>query len=124
MTTSAPGTARPYALLVAAWSVTALVVGPLGFLLYALSERSGDRMLGAVLTGAAVLAGVTGAALLATGHTARPWSLALSGALVALGVVAAGVVLTGPAGFVSDALLLGLPPVVGGLVTGALALRR
>jgi hypothetical protein len=124
MTTSTAGTARYPRPLFAAWLITALVVGPVGFLLYALAERSGDRLLGVALTGAAVLAGVAGAAVRATGDAARPWSLALSGVLVVLGAVAAAVVLTGPAAFVSDALLLGLPPVAAGLLTGALALRR
>jgi hypothetical protein len=124
MTTSAAGAARPSVPLIAAWSVTALVVGPVGYLLYALSERSLDRTLGLVLVGAAVLAGLTAAALRSTAGRARPWSLAVSAALVGLGVVAAVAVLTGPAPFVSDALLLGLPPVLGGLLTGALALRR
>ena len=123
MTTAATGTARPDAPLISAWFATALVVGPVGYLLFALSERSGDRVLGLVLTAAGVLAGVTGATALATGRPARPWSLLLSAALVAVGLVAVGVVLTGPGPFASDALLLGLPPVVGGLVTGALALR-
>ena len=124
MTSIAPRTARPSAPLTAAWLITALVCGPVGFLLFALSERSGDRLLGAVLTGAAVLAGVTAAAVFATRDAAPPWSLALSGAFVVLGVVAAGVTLTGTAAFVSDALLVALPPIVGGLATAALAHRR
>jgi hypothetical protein len=124
MTTSAAGTARSDLPLAAASLVTALVVGPIGYLLFALSERSPDRALGVVLTGAAVLVGVTGAAMLATGTGSRAWSLTLSVALVVLGVVAASVVLTGQAPFVPDALLLALPAIVGGLVTGALALRR
>ena len=45
-------------------------------------------------------------------------------ALLLLGVVAAGVTLTGTAAFVSDALLVALPPIVGGLATAALARRR
>lgn len=124
MTTSTAGTARSSAPLGAAWFITALVVGPVGFLLFALSEGSGDRLLGLVLAGAGVLSGVTGGAVLASGDRVRPFSLALSGALVVLGLVAAGVVLTGTAAFVSDALLLGLPPAVGGVLTGLLALRR
>jgi hypothetical protein len=115
---------RSSAPLAAAWLVTALVVAPVGFLLFALSEGSGDRVLGLVLAGAGVLAGVTGAAFLATGEVVRPWSLALSGALVVLGLAAVVVVLTDTPAFVEDALLLGLPPLVGGAVTGALALRR
>jgi hypothetical protein len=124
MTSIAARTARPSVPLTAAWLITALVCGPVGFLLFALSERSGDRLLGVVLTGAAVLAGVSAAAVFATGDAARPWSLALSGAFVVLGVVAAGVTLTGAAAFVSDALLVALPPIVGGLATAALAGRR
>ena len=71
MTSIAARTARPSAPLTATWLITALVCGPVGFLLFALSERSGDRLLGAVLTGAAVLAGVTAAAVFATGDAAR-----------------------------------------------------
>ena len=74
--------------------------------------------------GAGVLAGVTGAAVLAAGRTVRPWSLALSGGLVVLGLVASEAALTATPSFVQDALLLGLPPLVGGAVTGWLALRR
>lgn len=110
--------------LATAWFVTALVVAPVGFLLFALSEISGDRLLGLVVAGAGVLAGVTGAAVLASGQAVRPWSLGMSGALVVVGVVAGGAALTGTPSFVEDALLLGLPPVVGGLVTGLLALLR
>ena len=124
MRTSTPGTARSAAPLAVAWFVTALVVGPVGFLLFALSEGSADRLLGLILAGAGVLAGLTGAAALASGDGVRPWSLALSGALVVLGLVAAVAALTGTPSFVQDALLLGLPPVVGGLVTGALGLRQ
>ena len=124
MTTAATGTARSSGPLATAWFVTALVVGPVGFLLFALSEGSGDRALGLVLAGAGVLAGVTGAVVLAARGVARRWSLGLSACLVLLGVVAAGVVLASTPSFVEDALLLGLPPAVGGLLTGALALRR
>ncbi len=124
MTTSAPGTARSSAPLAAAWLVTALVVGPVGFLLFALSEGSGDRLLGVALAAAGVLAGITGATSLATGDVVRPWSLALSAGLVGLGLAAAAVVLTDTPSFVEDALLLGLPPVAGGALTAGLALRR
>ena len=124
MTTSAPGTARSSEPLAAAWLVTALVVGPVGFLLLALSEGSGDRLLGVALAAAGVLAGITGASSLATGDLARPWSLALSAGFVVLGVVALGVALTAAAAFAEDALLLGLPPVLGGGITALLAARR
>lgn len=120
MTPSTAGTDRSAAPLATAWFVTALVVGPVGFLLFALSEGSGDRLLGLVLAGAGVLAGGTGAAALASGDAVRPWSLALSGGLVVLGGTAFAV----STAFVQDALLLGLPPLVGGVVTALLALRR
>ena len=81
-------------------------------------------MLGLALGVGGVLAGVTGAACLATGDVLRRWSLALSGALVLLGLLGAAVALTETPSFVEDALLLGLPPVLGGALTGALALRR
>ena len=124
MTALDAGTSRSAKPLAAAWLVTALVVGWVGFLLYALSERSGDRVLGVVLVAAAVLAGGTAAVVAGRGAAARPWSLALSGAFVVLGVVAAAVALTGTASFFADVLLLGLPPIAGGLATGAFALRR
>lgn len=124
MTILDAGTSRSARPLASAWLVTALVVGPVGFLLYALSERSGDRIVGVVLLAAAVLAGATCAVVAVRGSAARPWSLALSGAFVVLGTVAAAVAYTGTVSFFSDVLLLGLPPVAGGLVTGALALRR
>jgi len=124
MTTSETHTHRFFAPLATAWFVTALVVGLVGFLLFALSEGSGDRLLGAVLAGAGVLAGATGATVLASGDVVRPWSLALSGSLVVLGLVAAAVTLSSTPSFVADVVLLGLPPLVGGAVTGVLALRR
>jgi len=101
MTALDAGTSRSAKPLAAAWLVTALVVGWVGFLLYALSERSGDRVLGVVLVAAAVLAGGTAAVVAGRGAAARPWSLALSGAFVVLGVVAAAVALTGTARRVS-----------------------
>ena len=61
MTTLLADTARSSGPLATAWFVTALVVGPVGFLLFALSEGSGDRLLGLLLAAAGVLAGVTGA---------------------------------------------------------------
>ncbi len=115
---------RSSAPLAAAWLLTALVVAPVGFLLFALSETDGDRALGLALALGGVLAGVTGAACLATGGIRRRWSLALSGGLVLLGLFGAAVALTETPSFVEDALLLGLPPAVGGLLTAALALRR
>ena len=124
MTTSAPGTARSSAPLAAAWLVTALVVGPVGFLLLALSEGSGDRLLGVALAAAGVLAGATGATALATGDVVRPWSLALSAGFVVLGLVALGATLTATPSFTEDVLLLALPPLFGGAATALLAARR
>ena len=71
MSTSAADTARSSGPLAAAWLVTALVVGPVGFLLFALSEGSGDRLLGAVLAAAGVLAGGMGATVLASSRDVR-----------------------------------------------------
>jgi hypothetical protein len=90
----------------------------------ALTETSGDRLLGLVLAGAGALSGATGVAALVHGARVRRWSLALSGGLLVLGAVGALVALTGTPAYVEDALLLGLPPGVGGAVTGALGLRR
>ena len=47
---------RSSAPLAAAWLVTALVVAPVGFLLFALSEGDGDRALGLALAISGVLA--------------------------------------------------------------------
>lgn len=125
MTTWSTGTARPASSgpLATAWVATAVVVTPVGALLFALSEAAADRLLGLVLAAAGVLAGATGLTVLAAGRTLRAWSLGLSGAHVVLGVVAAAVVLTGPGAFVQDAALVALPPLVGGVVTGLLGRR-
>ena len=50
------------------------LVGPVGFLVHALSERFGDSVLGLVLTGAAELAVDAGVAMLDAGSAARPLS--------------------------------------------------
>ena len=110
--------------LAAAWLLTALVVAPVGVLLFALTEADGDRALGLALALGGVLAGLTGVGGLATGGVRRRWSLVLSGGLVLLGLLGAAVALTSTPAFVEDALLLGLPPSVGGVLTAALALRR
>ena len=115
---------RSHAPLAAAWLVTALVVAPVGFLLFALTETDGDRALGLALAVGGVLAGVTGGACLVTRGVPRRWSLALSGGLVLLRLLGAAVALTETPSFVEDALLLGVPPTVGGVLTGLLALRR
>lgn len=124
MTTSAAGTARSFAPLSTAWFATALSVGPVGFLLFSLSEGSGARQLSVMLCVAALLAGAAGAAVLTIGEAVRSWSLALSGGCVVLGLVAAGTVLSSTTTFLADVALLGLPPLVGGVITGLLALRR
>jgi hypothetical protein len=48
----------------------------------------------------------------------------VSGAFVVVGVAAAAAALIGTASVLADVLLPGLPPITGGLLTGALALRR
>lgn len=124
MTALHAGTSRSDRPLASAWFLTALVVGPVGNLLYALSDGSGDRVVGVVLVLAALLAGGAAGAVMRKGAAARPWSLSLSGAFVVLGVVAAALALTGADSFLVDGLALGLPSVAGGLITGALALRQ
>lgn len=124
MTILAKDAARSHVPLVAAWFVVAGLVGPIGFLLHSLSEGTADRLVGLVMVGTAVLACVAGVLVVNARSVARRWSVTLSALLVVVGIAAAGMALTGTAAFVSDALLLGLPPVVGGLITGALALRR
>ena len=107
-----------------AWLVTAVVVGFVGWSLFALSEASPDRALGVALLVATVLAAGLGLVLLVRSAGVRRWSPALSGALVVLGVVAAAVLLRGDGTFLSDVLLVGAPPVVGGVLTALLAARR
>ena len=121
MTSLPVATPRSAAPLAAAWFLTAAVVGPLGLLLFALSESSGDRVLGAVHAGAGLLAAGTAGALLAGSGAARRWSRPLSAGLVVLGAAAAVVVLGSDPVFFEDVLLLGAPPVVGGVVTALLA---
>jgi hypothetical protein len=123
MTTS-PRTApaRSVGPLAAAWLVTGLVVGPVGWLLFALSESAPARVLGAALAVSAVLA-VSLAVALRAGGAGQPLSLALSAVLVGLGVVGVAVLAADDPVFTSDVLLVGAPPVVGGAVTALLARR-
>lgn len=106
-----------------AWVVAALVVGALGWLLFALSEDASARAGGGVLGAVALLGGATAAVLLG-GRPARRLALAASGAFVLAGVLVAAAELLGADPFGRDALLLGGVPVLVGVLTALPALRR
>lgn len=104
-----------------AWLATGLVVGVLGLFLLSLGEQPEDRGLGVLHVVTALLALATGTGLLARSQRPWRWSLPLSGVLVVVAVVTALVLLVDKPVYVSDVLLLAVPPLVGGLVTAALA---
>lgn len=121
---SRTGRTRSDAPLTAAWLVTALAVGVVGWLLFALSESAEDRAVRGVFCVAAVLAAGLGLALLTRVGGGRRWSQSLSGVMVLLGIGGAAVLLGDEVVFASDVLLVALPPVVGGVLTAISARRR
>ncbi len=117
--TASSSTAAPARALGTVWIIAALTVGVLGWLLFALAEQSADRLAGGLLLAAAVLGVFAAVAVLRA--RARSLSLVASAAMLVAGIVAA-VAVSGD--FASDVLLVGGIPVLAGLVTGLLALRR
>lgn len=118
-----PSPARSDRPLAAVWLVTALVVGVLGWLLFALSESAPARPVGALLALAGVLAAALAVALSTGVPGSRRVSRLLSAAFVVLAVGSA-VVLLGDGSVVSDVLLVTVPLLVGGVVTAVLARGR
>jgi hypothetical protein len=109
-----------------AWLIASLAVGVLGWLLLAVSDRRDDAAPGWLLLGAAVLGLVAGGAVASNRGKiwTLTWSLVVSAVFVVAGAAAVGIAVAGSdAVFVSDLLLFGGVPVVGGLVTGVLGLR-
>ena len=103
-----------------AWIVAAVPVGVVAFLLTVLAERADERLAGTVLAVLSVVAVAVGAWLLAgaRGRTGRTVSL------VASGVWAAGAVVVYPTtDFAVDALWAAGLPLLGAVVTAALAAR-
>jgi membrane associated rhomboid family serine protease len=109
-------------LLGIAWLAAALAVGVVGWLLFALTERASDRGTGAALVTAALVAAMTGVAVLVAGSRVRLLSLVTSGVLVGAGIVAVTVLAYGGDPALTDALLVGGVPALAGIVTGLLAL--
>ena len=100
------------------WVLVALVVAALGTLVFGLAEQRGDRVVGAVLLAAAVAGLVAAAGVLA--RTRR--ALLLSRTASALVVLAGLVALFGLSGnALSDRLLFGGLPVLGGVLTALVA---
>lgn len=99
----------------AALATAAVVVGVLGWLVFAVSDDGADRVAGAVLLACAVLAAV---AAVPAGY--RALRLLGSGALVLGGVVAA---VLGAGTGAGDLLLIGGVPVAAGILAGAASLR-
>jgi hypothetical protein len=86
---------------------------------FALSERLDGRLTGGILLGVAVLGAVTAAAVMV--YRARRLSLVTSAVFVLAGAAVVAITVAGGNWFVSDLLLLGGLPVVGGIVTVLLA---
>lgn len=121
--TTAPDAPRRTWPLALAWLLTGLVVGLLGLFLFSLAEQQEDRVLGILQMGAAVLALAVGTGLLS--GAARPWrwTRPVSAVFLLVAAVTAVVLLLDDPVFVEDVLLLAVPPLVGGLLTAALAGR-
>lgn len=103
------------------WLLAALCAGIPGWLVFALSERPDGRLTGGILLGVAVLGAVTAAAVMV--YRARRLSLVTSAVFVLAGAAVGAITVAGGNWFVSDLLLLGGLPVVGGIVTVLLARR-
>lgn len=109
--------------LAAAWLVTALAAGVLGWLLFALSERSAGRSVGALLLLAGLVAAALAVGLPARAPGVRRASWLVSAAFVVLGVGSAAVLLV-DGSVVSDVALVTAPLLVGGVVTGVMGRGR
>lgn len=116
--------AFPRTLLALVWVVAGLAVGVPGWLLLALSEESVGRLAGVGLTGAALLAVVAGVVVLRFGTRARRLSLAASTLLALTGITAVVALELNGRLFLRDGLLIGGVPVLAGLGTFLLAVRR
>ncbi len=113
---------RPTALGVL-WILSALVVGGLGWLWFALTEEPDARIAGWLLLAIAVLGAITAIAVIARGESSRPLSLLASAVFVVGGVAAAVLAAVNGGSFLSDLLLLGGLPIVAGVATLLLARR-
>jgi len=108
-----------------AWVCSVLATGVVGWLLFAISERDGDRVAGGILLGLAVLGLVAAVAVASNKRRAQTlgFSMAASVVFVVGGIVAAVVAAARGNPFGGDLLLIGGIPVVGGVVTGLLSRR-
>ena len=116
------GMTRPTALGVL-WILSALVVGGLGWLWFALTEEPDARIAGWLLLAVAVLGALTAVAILARGSSSRPLSLVTSGVFVVGGIAAAALAAMNGGSFLTDLLVLGGLPIVAGVATYLLSAR-
>src|SRR4030095_15514247 len=102
-----------------AWTCSALATAVVGWLLFAISERDGDRVAGGILLGVAALGLLAALAVASNKRRAQTlgFSMAVSVVFVVGGIVAAVVAVAGGNPFAGDLLLIGGVPVVGGVVT-------
>jgi len=119
------GPGFPRVALGLAWVCSVLATGVVGWLLFAISERDGDRVAGGILLGLAVLGLVAAVAVASNKRRAQTlgFSMAASVVFVVGGIVAAVVAAARGNPFGGDLLLIGGIPVVGGVVTGLLSRR-
>ena len=117
---------RPRAdpLLGLTWLLTAASVGLVGRLMLRLSESAPHRAIGVLLLATALLGACLGVGVLGRVAAVRPWSPVLSLAIIGLGIAAASLLLTAEPVVVTDVLLVGLPPIVGGMLTAQLEHHR
>jgi peptidoglycan/LPS O-acetylase OafA/YrhL len=121
----AAGPGFPRVALGLAWTCSALATAVVGWLLFAISERDGDRVAGGILLGVAALGLLAALAVASNKRRAQTlgFSMAVSVVFVVGGIVAAVVAVAGGNPFAGDLLLIGGVPVVGGVVTGLLGRR-
>jgi hypothetical protein len=105
------------------WLASAILVGLLGWLLFAISDWPQERIAGVVLLAVALLGTIASALPGLTGITPRRLGLAVSGVFLLGGVVASLVMVSGPAGAGDLLLVLGVPAACSA-VTGWIALSR
>lgn len=121
---SAPPTAPfPRVALGAGWLFAAVATAVLGWLVFALSDRGGGRLVGVLLLAVAGLGAVAGVVLL-SGRPARRLSLASSVVFVLGGLLVAVVALVDGRMFATDVLLCAGVPLAAGVLTGLAALRH
>jgi len=113
---------RPTALGVL-WILSALVVGGLGWLWFALTDEPDARIAGWLLLAVAVLGAITAVTILARGRPNQPLSMLTSAVFVVGGIAAAVLAAVNGGSFLSDLIILGGLPIVAGVATYLLVRR-